>query len=102
ELVRVRHYSARHRPARWRRRFGRPHHPVAEGANGALLAHELRVEPAALVFERWDERVDLAPHRDVRRRERRLYLADAIDQHLQVVQPSQNVLMTLEGSHVGG
>src|SRR5438874_3856281 len=59
------------------------------------------MKTAALVLERDDESVDLPPHRDVRRRNRRLNLTDAIDQNLQVVKTAKRVLMALQHLDVG-
>lgn len=73
----------------------------AQAREVVAFAHVAAVEPAALLLERDDELVELTPAGDVGRHERRLQLADAILQHVQIVQTSQRVLNALQQAKIG-
>src|SRR5436190_11244425 len=73
---------------------------VGELAECVAHAHVARVEPPAVVLEGADQRVELAPDRDARRRERRLRLARLIDQRLKVVHAAEEILSAFEHAKV--
>src|SRR5580765_377431 len=83
-----------------RRRDLQPVHSIAHRAHGCLMAHEPGMKAPAVVLERHDEYVDVAPQRDVGRIGRCLDLTSAVDEDLHIVQPAEDVLAALEGSNI--
>src|SRR5712691_809080 len=74
---------------------------IANREERRAVAHVARVQPPAIVLERGDQRVELAPDRDVWRSQGRLQLPHAIDEHLHVVQAAQEVLSALQRAKLG-
>ena len=89
---------AARRPRRGRFRAGGA---IADGDNGRLLVHETRVQPPAVVLEGEGQRIQPAGHDRLARHERRLQLANAIEQYLDIVEPPKHVLAALERTEVG-
>ena len=85
-------------PSRWPRRRRRP--------RAERVGDRHRADRAAACSARGarrqssssdsDERVEIAPDGHVRRRQRRLHLPHALDQHLQVVHPAEQLLSALQ------
>ena len=58
--------------------------------------HVARVQPPAVLVEQPHQTIQSVPDRDARRRERRLHVSNPLDERLQIVHPSQHVLLTLQ------
>jgi hypothetical protein len=54
------------------------------------------VQPPAVVLERDHERIERPPRREVGRRQRRLFVAHTVDQHLPVVHPAEQILRAFQ------
>jgi len=65
------------------------------------LAHVSRVQPAAISVERQQQRIELGPRRRVRRGDRGLYFAHAIDERLEIVHTAEDGLRAGERHQIG-
>lgn len=75
--------------------------PSAQSQQRVPVVHISTVQPAAVLFERHHELIELPPPIEVGRRQRRLELPRAIDQHLKIVQPPEDLLHAAQLLEIG-
>ena len=64
-------------------------HPMRDRDQAGAIAHVAGMQPTALVVERAHERPEPAPGEEIGQGDRRLHLARAIDESLQVVKAAE-------------